>query len=272
MKKSLTLTQVNDIDQCSVFLCIKNDMRLKNNTILITGGSSGIGLQLARVLLDMGNKVLVCGRSEEKLQLAKEQLPELHTFSCDLSASAGRALLHQWVTGEHSDCNILINNAALVHKTDFQKDEKMIDKAELEIATNLCAPIVLTKLFLPLLERNEGSAIINITTGLVYTPRAAYPIYNATKAGLHAFSQVLRHQLKDTSPLQVIEVLMTVVDTPWHQGEAPKIAISVEKAVAEMLRELEGDKQEIRIGKVKLLYLMSRIAPGFIFRKLNSLS
>ncbi|MBL6446624.1 SDR family oxidoreductase [Fulvivirga sp. 29W222] len=245
-------------------------MKLNNNTILITGGSSGIGLELARRLHKQGNNILICGRSEEKLNNVKHEIPGIHDYPCDLSIKAHRQELFQWVSDNHPSCNILINNAATVHKTNFSEDSKMIEKAENEVQTNLIAPITLSKLFLPLLMKNENASIINVTTGLIYAPRAAYPIYNATKSGLHAFTQVLRHQLKN-DPIRVIEVIMSAVDTPWHQGNPPKMAISVEKAAAEMLNKLEKGQEVIKIAGVKILYILSRIAPAFAFRKINQL-
>lgn len=245
-------------------------MNLQHNTILITGGSSGIGLELAKVLIAKNNTVLICGRSKDRLEKAKRQLPTLHTFQCDLAKSADRERLYNWVVDNHPSCNILINNAAVVSRTDFRADDQMIEKAEQEVQTNFIAPVALCKLFLRLLESNERPAIINVTTGLVYAPKAEYPIYNATKAALHSFTKVLRHQLRGGS-LQVVEVLMTVVDTPWHNGQPPKMAITVDSAVQEMIVKLEKGQEEIRIGKVRLLYLLARIAPEFAFKKMNSL-
>lgn len=245
-------------------------MKLQNNTVLITGGSSGIGLALAKELLKKQNTVIICGRSQSKLAQAKRDLPEVHTLSCDISKAAERTKLFNWISENHPTCNILINNAAIVSKTDFRSDEAMLAKAEQEIQTNLMAPIALCKLFLPLLEQNKSAAIINITTGLIYAPRALYPIYNATKAGLHAFTQVIRHQLQEV-PVDIIEVMMPAVNTPWHQGNAPKIAISPEKAVGEMIAKLEKGQQEIRVAGVRLLYALSRIAPSFAFKKINAL-
>ena len=123
----------------------------------------------------------------------------------------------------------------------------------------------------PILQKNTAPHIINITTGLVFTPRADYPFYNATKAGLHAFTQGLRIQ-EAQSNVKIIEVMMPAVNTPWHKGHPPKIAISPQKAVNEMLQELQKDKTEIKISKVKLLYLLSRIAPGFALQKINHLN
>jgi uncharacterized oxidoreductase len=245
-------------------------MKMTNQTILITGGSSGIGLELARQLIKQGNTVIICGRSAERLSEAKSLIPAVHTFRCDLAIHEDRNSLLEFIRSHNPACNVLINNAAIVHKTDFKTDDNILEKADYEIQTNLMAPIVLSKLFLPLFENRSQSAIVNITTGLVYAPRAVYPIYNATKSGLHAFTQVLRHQL-NSSPTKIIEVMMPVVDTPWHKGDVPSIAISPSKAVAEMIRKIENGQEEIRVGKVKILYALSRIAPRLAFRKINNL-
>ncbi|HEY1055720.1 MAG TPA: SDR family NAD(P)-dependent oxidoreductase, partial [Emticicia sp.] len=244
---------------------------LTNNTIHITGGSSGVGLELARRLIEKGNKVLICGRSKEKLEEAKRLLPQVQIFSCDISSENECVLLYDWVKNHYPSCNILVNNAAIVYNTSLLIDDQAIEKANDEFQTNILAPIRLSKLFLPLLLNNPDAKIINISTGLIYAPRAAYPFYNATKAALHSFTQTLRLQLMN-QPIKIIEVLLPVVDTPWHKGNPPKIAIPAEKAVAEVFRKLEkGNSLEIRIGGVKILYWLSRIAPGFAMRKINSL-
>jgi len=244
---------------------------LTNNTILITGGSSGVGLELARRLLEKGNTVLICGRSKEKLAEAKQLLPQVQIFSCDISSEKECGLLYEWVKTNYPECNILFNNAAIVNNTSFLNDDKAIEKAHKEFQTNILAPIRLSKLFLPLLLKNRNAQLINITTGLVFAPRAVYPFYNATKAALHSFTQTLRLQLRN-EPIRIIEILLPVVNTPWHNGNPPKIAISAEKAVEEVLRKLEkGNSLEIRIGGVNILYWLSRIAPEFAIRKINSL-
>lgn len=244
-------------------------MKLTGNTILITGGSSGYGLALAKSLA-LHNKVLICGRDLHKLEEAKRAVPQIDFLQCDISQSAEISRLVSWVNAEHPELNVLVNNAAVVHQENFLTDDVTLDKAELEFAINLLAPIRLSKLLLPVLSGNSSPAIINITTGLVYIPRVKYIYYNSSKAALHSFSQVIRSQLSAT-PVKIIEILLPVVDTPWHRGNPPKIAISADTAVALSLRGLEKGKQEIRVGKVKLLYLLARIAPAFAFRKLNAL-
>jgi uncharacterized oxidoreductase len=246
-------------------------MKLSNNTVLITGGSSGIGLELARLLSTKNNKVIICGRSEKKLEQAQREVPGLVTYSCDLSDKAQCEQMANWIRNNHSGLNVLINNAAIVHKTDFLQDPESLEKLELETRTNLLAPIRLCRWLYPVLQTNAEAAIINITTGLVYTPRAVYPFYNSTKAALHSFTQVLRQQMNG-SACKVIEVMFPAVDTPWHEGKPPKIAIPVEKAVQEMMQGLEKGKTEIRVAGVKKLYLLSRLMPSLAFRMVNALS
>lgn len=244
-------------------------MVLQNNTILITGGSSGIGLELAKRLIESNNMVLICGRTPDKLQLAKQKLPQIKYLQCDISKPPDCERLRNWVLEEHPDCNVLINNAAIVHIENFFQDDDILDKADAEIQTNLMAPIRLSKLFAPILNSKKNPAIITITTGLVYVPHTIYPFYNATKSALHSFVQVLRSQSSDS--IDIIEVQFPAVDTPWHQGNPPEIAISVEEAVGEMIKGLEKGDKEVQVEKVKLLYLLSRLAPELAFRKLNSL-
>jgi len=245
-------------------------MELKNNKILITGGSSGLGLEMCRTLLQMGNQVIACSRSAEKLSEAKKQLPGLITCPFDISEVEQCILLAEWIKKEHPDLNILINNAAIVHNTQFTSEDGIIEKSQNEINTNLMAPIWLSRLLLPVLEAQKNPAIINITTGLIYAPRADYLFYNASKSALHAFTQVLRIQMQD-HPVKITEVMFPVVDTPWHKGNPPKIAIQPDRAVREMLKGLEDDKPEIKVGGVKLLYWLARIAPAFAIRKINNL-
>ena len=245
-------------------------MQLHNKTILITGGSSGIGLQLANVLQKKGNTVIICGRNAERLEAARADNPALIPYTCDVADPDACRAMMTWVEEEHPSLSVLINNAAISHMADFMDDEAILEKAELEMAINFMGPLRLAKLAYPMLKKNGPATIVNVTTGLVYVPRVVYPIYPATKAALHSFTQTLRVQLAG-SPVDVIEVLFPAVDTPWHGGNAPAISISVDQAVDEMVAGLEKGKQEIRVGAVKLLNVLSRVAPAFAMRKLNQI-
>jgi len=246
-------------------------MEITNSTIIITGGSSGIGFEMCKQFIDNGNVVIACSRSLDKLEHAKKQLPNLIAYQCDISDENHCVNFVRWINLNYPKVNVLINNAAIVSAGNSIDDDFILDKLEHETATNFIAPIRLIKLLYPVLINNDNPKIINVTTGLVYVPRANYTFYNATKAALHSFTQVLRHQLKNKK-IQVIEVLFPAVDTPWHNGNSPKIAISPEKAVSEMIKGINSNKVEIRIAKVKMLYLLSRIAPDFALKKINSLN
>ncbi|SEC94785.1 uncharacterized oxidoreductase [Tenacibaculum sp. MAR_2009_124] len=245
-------------------------MDLTNNTILITGGSSGIGLELSRELVKRNNEVIICGRSLEKLQKAKERIPKLHIFQCDIASSEQCKELINKVVQLFPRLNVLINNAAIVHKTSFTDTEGIVSMGEKEMAINLMAPIRFSSLLVDHFTAKKNATIINVTSGLVYTPRIDYPFYNATKAGLHSFTMVLRLQLAPRR-IKVTEVMFPAVDTPWHKGKPPKIVISVEKAVSEMLKGLEQGTCEIRIGGAKLLYFLSRFVPNYAFKLVNNL-
>lgn len=244
-------------------------MVLQNNTVLITGGSSGVGLELAKKLIEKGNKVIICGRSQKKLDDAKTKRPEIEIFKCDLSKHEECERLAQWVKEKHSDCNILINNAGITHVSEFRNDNEILDKIKLEIHTNVLAPVILTKLFIPIIENNPNPKLINISSLLAYVPKAEYPFYSSTKAALHSFTQTLRMQMKK-SKVDVLEVFLPSVDTPFHKGKTPKKSISVKQAIHEMIRGIERGDLEIRVGMSKLLYLMSRIAPKFTLKKVNN--
>lgn len=246
-------------------------MKLSGNTILITGGSSGIGLELSKRLINNQNKVIICGRSQQKLERAKAQLPQLETIQCDLSQKEQCKALAQEVIEKYPKINVLINNAALVHKVDFLSTDDIMEMAEQEVETNFLAPLRLIHFLYPQLQKNADAHIINVTTGLIYTPRADYPFYNATKAALHSFTQVFRNKT-EKGKVRTVEVMFPAVNTPWHKGNPPKIAITTEKAVDGMLAGLQKGSPEVRIARVKLLYKISRIAPKFAFNKINGLA
>ena len=247
----------------------KQLMQLEGKTILITGGSSGIGRQLAAELLARRNKVIICGRSADKLNNTKQALPQVITFQCDLAREEQRRELLAWIKQEHQELSVLINNAAVANSGKFTSFDRASEVAKQEVEINLLAPIYLIEELLPVIQDKKESAIINVTTGLVYAPRAEYSFYNATKAALHSFTQTLRLQQAESST-KIIEILMPVVDTPWHKGSAPQSAISPEQAVQQMLAGLEKGRKEIRVGLVRLLYIIARIAPKLAIRLINN--
>ncbi|MFB5268329.1 SDR family oxidoreductase [Paenibacillus enshidis] len=189
-------------------------MKLSGNTILITGGSAGIGLAFAERFLKAGNKVIICGRRENVLQNAKEKLPDLITRVCNLDIESERAALFDWVTENYPEVNVLVNNAGIQQRFNVLKADAKNNWSDFnkEITTNIEAPFHLSMLFAPYFAAKEKAAIINVTSGLAFTPFAIAPIYSATKAALHSFTMSLRHQLSETS-VEVIEIAPPAVNT-----------------------------------------------------------
>jgi len=233
-------------------------VKLSGNTVLITGGSSGIGLALAEGFAARGSRALVCGRTEEKFRQAQQRVPGIAYLKADVADQADRRRLLDWVKAEHPNTNVLVNNAGIQCRVQLTDGAEAIDTGE--IAINLEAPIHLTALFLPHLlrqaEQGQSPAIINVSSGLVYVPLAATPIYGATKVGLQAFTQALRSFSGGTRS---------------QRGAGPP-TITPEQFAKETLRALEKGRSEVRFGGAQLLYVLNRLAPRFAFRLLNRLA
>ena len=243
-------------------------METSGNTVLITGGATGIGLALAKEFLSRGNKVVICDLKREKLAAAKKQLPGIGAIPCDVNSPQDRQKLLKTVDRQFPKMNILVNNAGVVFWHNFLAPRPDLPRRiRLEIETNLAAPIELTRLFLPRLLKQEGACLMNLTSGLAYVPLAAEPVYCATKAGLHSFSQSMRYQLKDTK-VKVVEVLSSWVDTEMARKVDTK-KISVERVARETLEGLAAGKEEIHIGSIGPLYFMFRLAPHAFWKWLN---
>jgi uncharacterized oxidoreductase len=192
-------------------------MKLSGNTILITGGGSGIGLAFAERFIKAGNTVIICGRRENVLQEAKEKFPSLITRISDIGSESNRIALFDWVTTNYPDVNVLVNNAGIGNYFHVLKAKENWNHYNSEIAINLAAPIHLSMLFAQFFASKQDAAIVNVTSGLAFTPLAIGPVYSATKAALHSFTMSLRHQLSDTS-VEVIEVAPPAVATTFTGG------------------------------------------------------
>jgi uncharacterized oxidoreductase len=187
-------------------------MNLSENTILITGGASGIGLVMAKRFIKKGSKVIICGRRAEQLDLAKLECPKLITYICDLTKITEREILFNKVITDFPQLNILINNAGIQNRLPPLTEKQDWQRHEQEIATNLHAPMHLSMLFIQHLMKVANPAIINVTSGLSFAPISFMPTYCTTKAALHSFTLSLRHQLKNTS-IKVIELIPPAVNT-----------------------------------------------------------
>jgi len=186
-------------------------MKRTGNTIVITGGSSGIGLGLALRFLKDGNKVIVCGRRYDRLEAIAKAHPGLETRVCDVTNHKQRADFAAMVMANHPDVNVLVNNAGIQYATAIGSGIDMT-KVHGEVETNLVAVIHFCDLFANQLAANPDAAIINVSSGLGFVPLAFMPVYCATKAAVHSFTLSLRHQLK-AKAVEVIELIPPAVDT-----------------------------------------------------------
>ncbi|KAB5488917.1 SDR family oxidoreductase [Flagellimonas hadalis] len=234
-------------------------MKATGNTILITGGSSGIGFALAKRFLDLDNKVIITGRNKEKLQRIKALYPTIECFPGDLTDKNSLDELVFFIEQNHFDLNVLVNNAAVQHNYQFSEEQNLLYKVDYEISTNLTAPIKLTALLLPLLLRNKNSAVINVGSGLFIAPKKTAPVYCATKSAIHSFSKTLRYQLEETN-IKVFEIIPALIDTPMTEGRG-KSKLTPEQLVDEFMHNFRSDKLESYIGKTKLLKLINRLSP-----------
>jgi len=186
-------------------------MKIENNTILITGGSNGIGLALAERFLRRGNEVIICGRRQSALDAAKSRLPRLHARRCDVGDEAQRLDLFRWTTEHFPKLNVLINNAGIQQRMNLAGADWQ--RCRHELAINLDAPIHLSALFVPHLKTRRDAAIINVTSGLAFMPSVWAPVYGATKAAMHSFTFSLRQQLAADTGIEVLEIIPPAVNT-----------------------------------------------------------
>jgi len=220
-------------------------MNLSNNTILITGGASGIGLGLAERFIKESNTVIICGRREVVLKEVAAKFPAVITKVCDLSVEAECVALYDWVSANHPDLNVLVNNAGIQNWMNVT-DSNFYQKANEEITTNVLAPLHLTTLFTKLKSLNT---IINVTSGLAFIPLSKVPVYCATKAFMRSFTLSLRHMLKDTK-IEVIEMIPPALNTDLggpgiHDGH-PSVSDFVESVF-----------QQMKEGKTELTFATS---------------
>ncbi len=250
-------------------------MKLTNKTILITGGTSGIGLELAKQLLGRGNTVLVTGRDPEKLEATRQALPGVHVFQSDVSDPKAIAALHDNVVAQFPALDVLINNAGIMRNLNLNQNRDLYDVTR-EIETNLSGPVRMVQQFLPHLNTRKDALIVNVSSGLAFVPLPVSPVYCATKAALHSFSQSLRAQLDGTS-VTVIELAPPGVETPLFRGEFAEEtkgqkAMDVSVLAKEAIAGIEAGHLEIRPGLSNVLKTMSRVAPQFMLSQMVKMS
>ncbi|WP_030186538.1 SDR family oxidoreductase [Streptomyces sp. NRRL S-813] len=228
-------------------------MKTTGNTILITGGTSGIGLGLALRFQQAGNKVIVAGRRKDLLDKIATEHPGIGTLVLDVTDPTSIAQALKTVTRTHPEVNVLINNAGI------QLPENLLEADSLRVAedtvtTNLLGPIRMVNAFLPYLLNKDDAVVINVSSGLAFVPLPITATYNATKAAIHSFTESLRVQLADTS-VQVIELVPPAVRTTLMGQQDNEQAMPLEDFLTEAvsLLQTQPDAKEILVENVKFL-------------------
>jgi len=248
-------------------------MKIEGNTVLITGGGTGIGFALADALVKAGNEVIICGRRESVLKEAKQKLPQLHIKVCDISVERQRKALVSWISSNFKNFNMLINNAGIQRMIDFTSGESNRNTDEDEIDINLKAPVRLCKLFVPLLMKQKQAAIVNVSSGLGFCPIAVMPVYCATKAAMHSFTVSVRHQLRKTS-VKVFEIIPPIVDTDLDKGgcderQQEERGIPPSEVAVAAMKGLAKDEYEIAVGEAEGLKMGALKNPDELFQHMN---
>jgi len=248
-------------------------MNLNGNTILITGGSSGIGFEMAKKFVAAKNKVIITGRNMEKLEKAKEKLGGVSIIQSDVSNPDSIKDLYEQVSKEFPGLNVLINNAGVMLSVNLQDHNLSAAELTKEIDINVKGTIWMNDAFLPLLKKNKNAATVSVSSGLAFVPLPISAVYCATKAALHSYTLSLREQLRNTD-VKVFELappateteMLTIFDKEDMKGTS---IMTVQAVVAEFVKGFSNNKFEITPGQAGQLKFMSRYFPGFILKQMS---
>lgn len=218
-------------------------MKITGNKILITGGASGIGLGLTERFIKEGNTVIICGRRETVLKEVAAKHPSVITKVCDVGVASQREELYNWVSANHSDVNVLINNAGIQQWMSVV-DDNFFQRAKEEIAINIEAPLHLTSLFIKLKALNT---VVNVTSGLSFVPLTKVPVYSATKAFFHSFTLSLRQLLKAKN-IEVLEIIPPALNTDLGGKGLHDAAPPVSEFITAIFEQLKQGKTELTFG------------------------
>jgi len=229
-------------------------MQLTGSTIFITGGTSGIGRGLAEAFHERGNQVLIAGRREGRLKETCDAHHGMRYFVLDVTDAEAIREVARKAIAEFPAIDCVINNAGLQRRLDFTPGSPLDEQAVLEeVNTNLLGPIRVAAAFIPHLSTRPAATLMNVSSGLAFVPMARFPVYCATKAAVHSWTLSLRHQLRN-SGVSVIELVPPWVATELGgPGKAAQGAMPLDAFIAETMRELESDADEIAVADAKRL-------------------
>lgn len=248
-------------------------MNFQGQTVLVTGGSAGIGQALAWQLAQQGAEVIIVGRDEQRLRQTAEQYPQrIHYRLLDLTQAQQQDQLVAEIKQQWPQLSLLINNAGVqINMPPMGVDDAgLLDAMRAEQALNLAAPIALCLGLLPTLARQSAATIVNISSGLALAPKRTAPVYCATKAGLSQFSRALRYRCEDAAPsVAVMDVMMALVETQMTAGRG-RGKLTPEQAATAVIRAITQRRSQLWVANTKLLRVLLRCWPPLAYKLLRN--
>lgn len=244
-------------------------MQTTNNTILITGGSAGIGFETAKLLSQLGNAVIITGRDAARLKQALGKLPGVTGIQSDVSNEEDVNILAEKLNEDFRGLNMVINNAGRAYVHDLSEEADTFPKAQEEMLTNYLSIIRLNEKLLPLLKKQPSSAIVNVSSIVAFAPNRNLSTYGASKAALHSYTQSLRLSLRNTS-VKVFELMPPLVNTDFSQAIGGSKGIPPAEVAKKLLQSLAQNEYEIHVGNTADFYKLYLSSPAEALEAINN--
>jgi uncharacterized oxidoreductase len=244
-------------------------MKTTQNTVLITGGSAGIGFEIARLFSEAGNHVIITGRDTARLAKAATQLSNVTAIACDVSKEEDINKLVARMESEFPLLNILINNAGKAFAYELGQHANAHEKAGEEMLTNYLSVIRLNEKLLPLLGKQPEAAIVNVSSIVAFAPGLRTPTYSASKAALHSYTKILRYTLAQSTDIKVFELMPPLVNTDFSQEIGGSNGIAPSVVASDLMQAIETDQYEIHVGATEQIYQLSLASPANALLALN---
>ncbi len=244
-------------------------MNTRNNTVLIIGGSAGIGLEIARLFSENGNQVIITGRDKNRLVEAVNQLKNTKGIINNFSKKEDLELLVETINRDFPQTNVVINNAARAFVYDLNTVENLYELAEEEMQTNYLSIIRLNEKLLPLLKKQKQAAIVNVSSVVAIVP-GSLTTYSASKAALHSYTQSLRLSLARNGNIKVFELMPPLVNTEFSQAIGGSRGIHPGRVATDLLDAIENDIYEVRVGNTQIIYDLFLKSPAEALQAMNA--
>lgn len=245
-------------------------MKTTGNIVLVTGGSAGIGYEIARIFSERNNQVIITGRNEARLSMAAAKLRNVTPVVCDVTVQDDVDKLADTLQRDFPDLNVVINNAGKASYYKLDGDDNAFINAEEEMLTNYLSIIRLNQKLLPLLKNAENAAIVNVSSIVAFVPNHVLPTYAASKAALHSYSQSLRITLGNAMNIKVFELMPPLVNTDFSQVIGGANGIPPTQVAEDLIRAMESDTYEIHVGQTAQLYQLFQHDPAGALLAMNS--